>query len=423
MNIKHIYVRIFLGVVLAIGSLFTLETKVVKASGFYCPSWYECARLDEVVSGKANCPEGYDCHPVLEVPDCPHGYVCFIKTKKDTPPPQDTLNPLNFSVFISSIEPFSIYPGYEVSIKGQNLKASSSIMIMKNSSLMTKLEQNSIKSESAGTYTIKFTIPTYFTPGPYSLYLETPDGTKSNTVSFYVTSVVPTSSTPGTTPVSTPTPTTSSGNTTPASDGNQTYIDPTTNTNSNYYNYYTNTYTNTNTSNTDSASNSNTTNTGGKFALNSAVQTTSSLRVRSSPSLSGTLLTTQPLGARGVVRGGPRTADGYTWWNIDYSTGIDGWSADMYLNSDVTGGNNDQCFTFSKDMSLGSSISDILYLQVAFISEGFFIADAEKRPNPYFGNTTLSAAQGYQVKYGITPQAGFVGPKTRANLNLKYGCR
>lgn len=51
--------------------------------------------------------------------------------------------------------------------------------------------------------------------------------------------------------------------------------------------------------------------------------------MRATPSTSGTLLATQPDGTLGT--GGPTTADGYTWWNINYDTSADGWSVENYL--------------------------------------------------------------------------------------------
>jgi hypothetical protein len=32
-----------------------------------------------------------------------------------------------------------------------------------------------------------------------------------------------------------------------------------------------------------------------------------------------------------MVIGGPTVANGYTWWNINYDTGVDGWSVQDYL--------------------------------------------------------------------------------------------
>ena len=82
-----------------------------------------------------------------------------------------------------------------------------------------------------------------------------------------------------------------------------------------------------------------------------------------------------------------------------------------------------QCFTFERDISFGSSLSEVSYLQKFFELEGFLMADSEKTPFSYVGNTTYAAAKGYQGKYGSVPQAGYVGPLTRAKLNSTYGCR
>ncbi len=68
-----------------------------------------------------------------------------------------------------------------------------------------------------------------------------------------------------------------------------------------------------------------------KFSLNDRVQTIADLNVRATPSTSGTFLGKQPTGALGTVIGGPVFADGYTWWNINYDTGADGWSIENYL--------------------------------------------------------------------------------------------
>ena len=47
------------------------------------------------------------------------------------------------------------------------------------------------------------------------------------------------------------------------------------------------------------------------------------------------LLGQQPVGTRGTVVGGPFTdvADGYTRWNIDFDSGVDGWAAEDYLEA------------------------------------------------------------------------------------------
>ena len=61
------------------------------------------------------------------------------------------------------------------------------------------------------------------------------------------------------------------------------------------------------------------------------VKVTSKLNVRKTPSLKSKLLGIQPAGALGTVIGGPVSADGYIWWNINFDSGKDGWSVQNYL--------------------------------------------------------------------------------------------
>jgi len=65
---------------------------------------------------------------------------------------------------------------------------------------------------------------------------------------------------------------------------------------------------------------------------NDRVQVSSGpLNVRATASATGTLLGQQQVGALGTVTGGPISADGFNWWNINYDTGADGWSAEDFL--------------------------------------------------------------------------------------------
>ncbi|GEM_PF-4204876 len=68
-----------------------------------------------------------------------------------------------------------------------------------------------------------------------------------------------------------------------------------------------------------------------KFVVGDHVQTTSGLNVRQTPSTSGVVLGTQSGGANGIIIGGPTNANGYNWWNINYNTAPDGWSAENFL--------------------------------------------------------------------------------------------
>lgn len=73
-----------------------------------------------------------------------------------------------------------------------------------------------------------------------------------------------------------------------------------------------------------------------KFMAGDRVETTDVLSVRSTPSISGTLLGTQSTGSWGTVVGGPTLADGFWWWQIDYDNAPDGWSAEDFLNKVTT---------------------------------------------------------------------------------------
>ncbi len=73
-----------------------------------------------------------------------------------------------------------------------------------------------------------------------------------------------------------------------------------------------------------------------KFIVGDRVQTTTSLNVRSTPSTSGASLGTQTSGVLGTVTSGPTAANGYNWWNINYDTGVDGWSVEDYLVKTTT---------------------------------------------------------------------------------------
>ncbi|MCR4283820.1 MAG: chitobiase/beta-hexosaminidase C-terminal domain-containing protein [Parcubacteria group bacterium] len=72
-------------------------------------------------------------------------------------------------------------------------------------------------------------------------------------------------------------------------------------------------------------------NTSTKFSLNNRVQTTSTLNVRQTPSATGTLLGTEAQGNLGTVTGGPTYADSFWWWQVQYDSGLTGWSVEDYL--------------------------------------------------------------------------------------------
>jgi GH18 family chitinase len=68
-----------------------------------------------------------------------------------------------------------------------------------------------------------------------------------------------------------------------------------------------------------------------KFTAGQRVQTTANLNVRATPSSTGTLLGTQSSGALGTIVSGPTNAGGYNWWNVNFDSGVDGYSAEDFL--------------------------------------------------------------------------------------------
>jgi len=54
----------------------------------------------------------------------------------------------------------------------------------------------------------------------------------------------------------------------------------------------------------------------------------------------GSILGRQNYGKYGTVISGPVTRGGYTWWNINFNSGIDGWVADIAINN--------TCYSFGK---------------------------------------------------------------------------
>src|SRR3989344_3240732 len=68
-----------------------------------------------------------------------------------------------------------------------------------------------------------------------------------------------------------------------------------------------------------------------KFSIGNTVQTTTTVNVRQTASATGTLLGTQTTGVQGTVVAGPTYADGFHWWQVNYNSGVDGWSAEDFL--------------------------------------------------------------------------------------------
>lgn len=70
-------------------------------------------------------------------------------------------------------------------------------------------------------------------------------------------------------------------------------------------------------------------------------------------------------------------------------------------------------FSFSRDLTIGSKGQDVEKIQTFLKEKGFF----ERVTTQYFGQITKNALANYQKSVGISPSAGYFGPKTRAYIN------
>ena len=88
------------------------------------------------------------------------------------------------------------------------------------------------------------------------------------------------------------------------------------------------------------------------------------------------------------------------------------------------------CYTFGSNISFGQSGADVLNLQLALQKEGFILSQNETQ-NQKFGDSTIVAVKGFQLKYasdilapsGLVSATGKAGPATRDKLNQLYGCQ
>lgn len=88
----------------------------------------------------------------------------------------------------------------------------------------------------------------------------------------------------------------------------------------------------------------------------------------------------------------------------------------------TTGGSS---YTFTRDLTIGSSGTDVMELQKFLNGKGFAVsasgAGSAGQESTYFGALTASALARYQAANNIAPAAGYFGPMTRANVNATGG--
>ncbi len=76
--------------------------------------------------------------------------------------------------------------------------------------------------------------------------------------------------------------------------------------------------------------------------------------------------------------------------------------------------------TFTKDLTIGSTGSEVTALQQWLVTKGYLTMPAGVAYG-YFGPLTKTALAKYQAEAGISPAAGYFGPITRAKLNAMGG--
>lgn len=131
------------------------------------------------------------------------------------------------------------------------------------------------------------------------------------------------------------------------------------------------------------------------------------VNVRSAPN--GEIAGTQGAGARGVLTGSPVVAGGYTWWNVNYDTGMDGWSAEDFMqqvsapfaqtnifsNSALAAGVGFATQSAQRQLAAGSSVTATANLNVRSTPGGAIIATVP-------GGTQGKISGGPQVSGGHT---------------------
>jgi chitodextrinase len=144
------------------------------------------------------------------------------------------------------------------------------------------------------------------------------------------------------------------------------------------------------------------------IAIGARVKTMATVNVRNKPSMtkSSKVLGTQSVGALGTVIGGPTVNSGYTWWQVNFDSGKDGWVAANYLVLASTAS-----ASITQSLAAGSRGVEVSLLQKILMSLGLFTTDI----TGYFGPITTAAVIEFQSANNLPP-IGIVGPKTRARL-------
>lgn len=90
------------------------------------------------------------------------------------------------------------------------------------------------------------------------------------------------------------------------------------------------------------------------------------------------------------------------------------------LQAQIAGGTTAAGTTFTKDLTVGSTGTEVSALQTWLVGKGFLTMPAGVAYGT-FGPLTKAAVAKYQVSVGITPAVGYFGPITRAKVNAAGG--
>jgi len=74
---------------------------------------------------------------------------------------------------------------------------------------------------------------------------------------------------------------------------------------------------------------------GSTFAAGDVVKTTDTVNARAAPTIADNVVHTNPVGVRGVVKNGPKQAEGFTWYEVAFENGVVGWAVEKYHSNDV----------------------------------------------------------------------------------------
>ena len=100
-------------------------------------------------------------------------------------------------------------------------------------------------------------------------------------------------------------------------------------------------------------------------------------------------------------------------------------STQAALSGLVSGGTSSSSFTFTQDLTMGSTGQEVMELQKFLNANGFTVsasgAGSAGSESTYFGSLTATALSSYQAANGITPAVGYFGPITRSSVNSTVG--